>query len=114
VGRTHQRWVSRDVDATALDLEALTPPYLRPPSSGAGTFPPFDFVSGGTAACWRSLGAQGPTSAQAGGQPKVGRRDLPPASGGTTLHFGRLEGSSSVHFGFPGWLIRVRTLLPNR
>jgi very-short-patch-repair endonuclease len=25
------------------------PPYLRPPSSGAGTFPPFDFVSGGTA-----------------------------------------------------------------
>jgi hypothetical protein len=61
------------------------PPYLRPPSSGAGTFPPFDSVSGGTAARFA----------------RWGRRDLPPASGRTAgsgrIVAGLLAGGQEPH-----------------
>jgi hypothetical protein len=40
---THVAWV-----ATTLNLWAFKPPYLPALGGRAGTFPPFDFVSGGT------------------------------------------------------------------
>ena len=38
--------LERAIDADSLNLEGLSPPYLPALRGRAGTFPPFDFVSG--------------------------------------------------------------------